>query len=169
MAEIQQPILGKEKILMFRKESENTEAAARLALQTSHEIGETRENTTTQTKDGAVVTGGGLTTTITIEAVATRDEVNEMLHGAVLNGDLLEVWAIDLGATPTEPGKYPARYGQGYLSSWTTPDDVEGLETISTEMTINGRLVDGEVTLTPEQEEEIAYAFRDVVATVPGD
>ncbi len=166
MAELKTPIQGKDKILMFRLLSKSTESAARLALQTSHEIGKTRETTTTQTKDGAIVTTGGLETVISIEAISTRDEVNEMLESAVDNGETLEVWEIDLKGKPDAEGKLPALYGQGYLNSWTTPDDVEEHETISTEMNISGKLVPGYVTLTPEQEEEIAYAFKDIIASI---
>lgn len=161
---MQEPILGRDKILMFRKYSETEKAAARLALQVTHEIGKTRESTSVHTKDGAIVVPGGLETVISIEAISSRDAVNLMLEEAVDNADLLEIWEIDFGATPPTEGKYPAKYGRGYLNTWTTPDNVDEHETISTEFTVVGALVKGEATITAEQAEQVAYAFKDVVA-----
>lgn len=170
--EIKVPILGKDKILMFRKLADASKgAAARLALQTSHEIGETREIEVTQTKDGAITTAGGLETVISIEAISTRDAVNKMLHDAVVNGDVLEIWEIDFGAEPVTSGvepnlvtQYPAKYGQGMLNSWTLPDDVESHETISTEFTVSGVLQEGLATISDAQAAQVIYAFRDVTA-----
>ena len=70
--------LGKEKILMFRKFGDKT-AAAKLALQTEHEWEYSRDADTTKTKDGAVVADGGLETKLSITAIGTKDELNEML------------------------------------------------------------------------------------------
>lgn len=165
------PILGKDKILMFRRFADQATAAGRLALQVTHDVGESVELTTTQTKDGAIITPGGLETTISIEAISTRDPLNEMLREAMRKRELLEIWIIDFGAEPevdeTEgTSKYPAEYGQGYLNAWTVPDDVESHETISTEFNVNGELVKGMATVTAEQVDQVAYAFKDVVPSV---
>lgn len=52
----------------------------------------------------------------------------------------------------------------GSLSTWEVPSNVEETSTISTEMTIDGKPVAGEVTLTSEQEALIQYTFKDIVA-----
>lgn len=150
---------GKNKILMFRKLGDKT-AAAKLALQTEHKWKYERKNDSTATKDGSVVSDKGLEVTLSIEAVTSRDDVNKMLKNSVVNGEKLEVWEIDL-AGEKQGEKYPALYAQGALSSWEVPDNVEDLETLSTEMTIEGKPVEGYATLTDSQVKEINYAFKD--------
>lgn len=153
---------GKDKILMFRKLGDKT-AAAKLALQTEHKWKYERKNDSTATKDGSVVSDKGLEVTISIEAVSTRDELNTMLKNSVVQGYKLEVWEIDL-AGEKQGEKYPALYAQGSLGSWEVPDSVEDLETLSTEMTIEGKPVAGYATLTADQVKEIRYAFADTSA-----
>lgn len=155
---------GKNKILMFRKLGDTT-AAAKLALQTEHKWKYERKNDSTATKDGSVVSDKGLEVTLSIEAVTSRDDINKMLKNSVVNGEKLEVWEIDL-AGEKQGEKYPALYAQGALSSWEVPDNVEDLETLSTEMTIEGKPVEGYATLTASQVEEINYAFKDTTASV---
>lgn len=155
---------GKNKILMFRKLGDKT-AAAKLALQTEHKWKYERKNDSTATKDGSVVSDKGLEVTLSIEAVTSRDDVNKMLKKSVVDGEKLEVWEIDL-AGEKQGEKYPALYAQGALSSWEVPDNVEDLETLSTEMTIEGKPVEGYATLTASQVEEINYAFKDTTASV---
>lgn len=155
---------GKNKILMFRKLGDTT-AAAKLALQTEHKWKYERKNDSTATKDGSVVSDKGLEVTLSIEAVTSRDDVNKMLKNSVVNGEKLEVWEIDL-AGEKQGEKYPALYAQGALSSWEVPDNVEDLETLSTEMTIEGKPVEGYATLTTSQVKEINYAFKDTTASV---
>nr|WP_205397280.1 phage major tail protein, TP901-1 family [Streptococcus lutetiensis] len=150
---------GKDKILMFRKLGDRT-AAAKLALQTEHKWKYERKNDSKKTKDGAVNSDKGLEVVLSIEAVATRDELNLMLKDSVVNGYKLEVWEIDLAGTK-QGNKYPALYAQGSLNSWEVPDNVEELETISTEMAIEGKPVDGYATLSDVQIAEINYTFAD--------
>lgn len=161
-------IQGKEKILLFRLlRDEEKENAAKLALQTEHSWNYTRNTNTTQTKDGPVVSAGGLEITLDIDAVSSRDDVNKMLKESVVKGLKLEVWEIDLGGEKQEE-KYPAVYARGNLDSWEVPANVEDLETFSTTMNIDGEPKEGYATLTAEQEEEIAYAFRDTDKVGPG-
>ena len=86
-----------------------------------------------------------------------------MLKNSVVQGYKLEVWEIDL-AGEKQGEKYPALYAQGSLGSWEVPDSVEDLETLSTEMTIEGKPVAGYATLTADQVKEISYAFADTSA-----
>ena len=157
-----QAIYGKDKILMFRLLSEATaKPASKLALQTSHTITYERDSEQTQTKDGAINTGKGLTVSVDIEAVSSKDEVNTLLMDSVLKGEKLECWEIDL-SEPSSEGKYSALYMQGSLDSWELPADVEELASFSTTLHVDGQPQPGEVTLSPEQEAEIMYAFRDI-------
>ena len=150
---------GKNKILMFRKLGDKT-AAAKLALQTEHKWKYERKNDSTATKDGSVISDKGLEVTLSIEAVATRDALNLMLKDSVVSGYKLEVWEIDLAGEKQE-NKFPALYAQGSLNSWEVPENVEDLETVSTEMGIEGKPVAGFATLSDSQIAEINYAFKD--------
>ena len=144
---------------MFRKLGEN-KAAAKLAFQVENKLKYERSNDTKKTKDGAVNSDGGLEVTLEIEAVSSRDELNKLLERSVTEGFKLEVWEIDL-AGEKQADKYPAKYMQGSLSSWELPANVEDLITISTEMKIDGKPVDGYATLTEEQQKAVQYAFKD--------
>ncbi|WP_455450600.1 phage major tail protein, TP901-1 family [Streptococcus salivarius] len=154
--------LGKEKILMFRKFGDKT-AAAKLALQTEHEWEYSRDADTTKTKDGAVVADGGLETKLSITAIGTKDELNEMLKKSVVDGYKVEVWEIDLSDKKSN-GKYGALYAIGRLSSWKVPANVEELVEIESEMSVEGKPQVGEATLTDEQVKEIQYTFQDTTA-----
>lgn len=154
--------LGKEKILMFRKFGDKT-AAAKLALQTEHEWEYSRDADTTKTKDGAVVADGGLETKLSITAIGTKDELNEMLKKSVVDGYKVEVWEIDL-SDKKDNGKYGALYAIGRLSSWKVPANVEELVEIESEMSVEGKPQAGEATLTDEQVKEIQYTFQDTTA-----
>lgn len=154
-------IEGKKRVLFFRllRDAE-TKKAAKLALQTSHEWEKSRDNDSTATKDGSKSRSGALETTLSIDALATNDEVNAMLEKSVNDGEVVEVWDVDL-SEPTTENKYKAKYAQGLLNSWSTPSDVEDFVTFSTEMTIDGLPQDGEATVTEADQKSIQYAFRD--------
>src|SRR5699024_11861544 len=85
---MQQAIMGKEKILMFRRLADTKiKNASKLALQVTHTLKYEREQDIQQTKDGGIVIGGGLECELELEAVSTRDELNEMLEKSVINED----------------------------------------------------------------------------------
>lgn len=157
-----EPQKGKDRILMFRKKGDKI-AAAKLALQTEHKWEYERKTDSTKTKDGAISAAGGLEVTLSIEAVASRDELNNMLKNSVIEGYELEVWDIDLKGEK-QGAKYPALYAIGKLSKWEVPANVEDLITLQTEMAIDGKPVPGYATLTAEQEAEVLYAFTDTTA-----
>ena len=159
---VKEALLGKEKILMFRKFGDKT-AAAKLALQTEHEWEYSRDADTTKTKDGAVVADGGLETKLSITAIGTKDELNEMLKKSVVDGYKVEVWEIDL-SDKKDNGKCGALYAIGRLSSWKVPANVEELVEIESEMSVEGKPQAGEATLTAEQVKEIQYTFQDTTA-----
>ena len=71
---MEKPILGKDKILKFRRLADaSKEGAARLALQVEHTIKYEANTDSQMTKDGPINYSGGLTTTIEMTAVSTRD------------------------------------------------------------------------------------------------
>lgn len=164
---MEQAIFGKEKILKFRRLADaSTNKAAKLALQIEHTITYDTNSDSQMTKDGPINYDGGLTTSIEISAISTRDEVNEMLRQSVLKREVLEVWEIDLGSE--KDGKYAAKYGQGRLSEWEDPANVEEAAQFTTTFNVNGELQDGEVSLTPDEIATIQYAFADTEPKASG-
>lgn len=156
------PIYGKDKILMFRLlEEASKQSAAKLALQTEHTLSAERSVDTTQTKDGAVTSDGGIEYSLDLTAIASQDEVNKMLKKSVDEQKVLEVWEINL-AGEKQGEKYPALYMQGKLESWELPANVEDLAEISTSMKIDGKPQEGYATISESDKKAILYAFRDV-------
>ncbi len=154
-------IKGKDKILMFRRlDQDKQETGVKLALQTTHTWDYARSVEGIDTKDGTITSGGGLTVTLSIEAVASNDELNKMLKQAVLDDAILEVWDVDMSTYDTSTKKADAQYAQGRLQGWSVPADVSDLSRISTTMSINGVPQSGTVTLTEAQEAQYQYAFR---------
>lgn len=166
------PVSGKTKFLLFRKLKDATsKAAAKLALQTEHEWSFERDQEQVKTKDGSIVASGGMEVSLTISAISSYDEVNEMLFESVVNDEELEVWEVDIAKPVSgQDGKYHGRYARGRLSSWTLPSSVDSLEELETEMAISGKPVEGEVTLTQAQRLliEKAYEFVDTTVVMPG-
>lgn len=161
---------GKNKILMFRKlKDAATATAGKLALQVDHSIDYAAATSSTATKDGAVTLPGTVAVTVAMNAIVSDDEVNQMLHEAVVDGEKIECWEVDLDEAKKSGEKYAALYMQGSLSSWNSPKATEGLETFSSNMLVDGKPQRGFVTLTGDQEEEISYAFRDVTPAVIPD
>lgn len=156
------PIYGKDKILMFRLLDEaSTKTAAKLALQIEHTLGAERSVDTTQTKDGPITSDGGVEYSLDLTAIASQDEVNEMLMKSVDEQKILEAWEINL-AGEKQGEKYPAFYMQGKLESWELPSNVEDLAEISSSMKIDGKPQKGYATISESDKNAILYAFRDV-------
>lgn len=154
-------VQGKDRILMFRVKGDK-KAATKLSFQTEHKWKYERKTDSTKTKDGAVVSDGGLEVTLEIKGISSRDDLNITLANSVIKGQKLEIWDIDL-AGEKQGDKYPAIYAIGQLSSWEVPSNVEDLSEISTEASIIGIPKEGFATLTSEQEEAIQYVFADTV------
>ena len=164
------PVHGKHKFLLFRLlEDATKKAAAKLALQTEHEWSYERDIEMTKTKDGSMPTSGALEVTLDITAIASYDEVNEMLFKAVTEDKTLEVWEIDTNK-PTAGGKFSAVYARGKLSSWTLPNNLDSFVEVSTSFSVEGVPVTGEATLTAEQKLLIAsaYDFMDTTQVTAG-
>lgn len=162
MAEIK-TVHGKTKFLLFRLlEEASTKPATKLALQTEHEWSYERDNEGIKTKDGTVIATGAMEVSLSIKAVSTYDELNQLLYRSVVEDKTLEVWEVDI-ANQGAGGKYKAKYARGKLSSWTLPSSVDALEELDTELKIEGVPVEGEASLTDDQKLLIksAYSFED--------
>lgn len=158
---------GKNVIALMRPLSlQGTEAAGRLAFQTTHDVSSSRGSDTTQTKDGNIVSLGDEEISISLSSImAQEDEVRVKLKAAYRSGEIVEFWIINkTEAMPmgTEgAGKFPATYYQGYITDWSESAATDGSVEISLTASINGSGVDGYATLTEDQMIVVQYNFVD--------
>ena len=136
-------------------------------MQTKHSWKFEAKSDSTETKDGNINSPATASATLEIEAIASLDEVNEMLRGAVMSSKMLEVWDINL-ADKRSDNKYGAQYARGYLQSWEVPSEIGKLTEIKTTMNVEQLPVEGEATLTEEQQSAIQYAFADTNPATEG-
>lgn len=161
---------GKQVILLVRRLDEAaTKKAAKPLFQIEHTISYERSLDTTQTKDGAVNSDGGLEVTLSLTGLASKDDENEYMKKAVKDGAIMEFWSVDLSqeGTSGNEGKYKAEYMRGKVASWEVPYNVEDLVEISTEANIDGVPQEGYATVDPSVIAKAQYVFADTTAN-PG-
>lgn len=173
---------GIHSILLFRllKEAEKQEAT-KLAFQTEHEVGKSRDVDGQKTKDGIIQSVGALEYDFKATSILAKgDELAAKLEKAMEDGELVEIWDIDSEEAskkndengiakvwgvekPTngENNKYLATYYQGYISSFSAKKNAEENIEIEMEFAINGVGQKGFATLTEEQKAAVQYAFKD--------
>ncbi|HEP1349730.1 TPA: phage major tail protein, TP901-1 family [Streptococcus pyogenes] len=176
---------GIHSILLFRllKEAEKQEAT-KLAFQTEHEVGKSRDVDGQKTKDGIIQSVGALEYDFKATSILAKgDTLAAKLEKAMEDGELVEIWDIDSeeaskkndeneiakvwGVTnPTngENNKYLATYYQGYISSFSAKKNAEENIEIEMEFAINGVGKKGFATLTSDQKEAVQYAFKDTTS-----
>ncbi|ASO69279.1 TPA: phage major tail protein, TP901-1 family [Streptococcus pyogenes] len=177
---------GIHSILLFRLLKEaSSKAATKLAFQTEHEVGKSRDVDGQKTKDGIIQSVGALEYDFKATSILAKgDELAAKLEKAMEDGELVEIWDIDSeeiskngdsdnklakvwGVTnPTngENNKYLATYYQGYISSFSAKKNAEENIEIEMEFAINGVGKKGFATLTSDQKEAVQYAFKDTTS-----
>ena len=167
MAELE-AVQGIDIVLLFRILKEATEhPATKLAFQTEHELTESSDSDSTATKDGPVNGNGTSETSLSCTSIYARnDEMVKKLRQARRDGDIIEVWEVDVKDKDIE-GKYGATYFRGKVSEFSKKPAAEGLTEVSLTFKIDGEGQDGRATLTAEQEEVIQYKFEDTTVATP--
>lgn len=172
-------------ILLFRLLKEaGKEKAAKLAFQTEHEVGKSRDVDGQKTKDGIIQSVGALEYDFKAKSILAKgDTLAAKLEKAMEDGELVEIWDIDseeaskngedeiakvwgINDTGTSEGsgKYLATYYQGYISSFSAKKNAEENIEIEMEFAINGVGKKGFATLTTEQKAAVQYAFKDTTS-----
>lgn len=156
-------------ILLFRLLKEaSSEKAAKLAFQTEHEVGKSRDVDGQKTKDGIIQSVGALEYDFKATSILAKgDKLAAKLEEAMEKGELVEIWDIDSEKASEEhdnSGKYPATYYQGYISSFSAKKNAEENIEIEMEFAINGVGQKGFATLTEEQKAAVQYKFKDTTA-----
>lgn len=116
----------------------------------------------TNTKDGMIRTPKGAE--IEIEAtsiLAKDDEFVPALEECAKNNGLVEIWEVNLEEPATGTNQFAGTYYQGYITEIDVKSDSEDFVEISMTFGVNGKGVDGDVTVTADQQEASAYTFSD--------
>ena len=159
-------VQGKKLVYLFRVlEDAATTDGVTLAFTTENSITISKDADTTATKDGSIRTTGQAEIEITATALLAKgDETYGKLKTAMLEDKLVEIWEANL-AEPATGDKFKGTYYQGYLTEFEKTSSAEDFVECSTTFAINGTGVDGEVTVSAEQQEIAAYVFADTQKT----
>lgn len=156
-------VKGKELIYLYRLLKERTTTTGvRLAYTTENTKSSSRDVETTATKDGPVGTPGSVEITIdTTTILATDDTMIAKLEKAQIDGDIIEVWEVDVTKSGTASGTYKGTYYQAYVNSLEKSAPADGHVEISLSFTVNGVGATGDVTVPQNQMDEALYVFTD--------
>lgn len=160
-------VQGKQIMYLFRALSKaSTEDAVAMAFVTENERSKSVDFESTATKDGAILTPGEEEGEITATAIlAANDTMAEDLEDAMDNGELMEIWEVNLAKPGETDGKFKGRYFQGYLTEFTLTSSAEEHAEYETTFKLNGKGVKGEVSVSEEQQKVAEYVFADTKKT----
>ncbi len=161
-------VQGRKIVYLFRIASkEATANGTTLAFTTENTRSMSKDADSTATKDGSIRTPGTAEVEISATSILAKGDtmINE-LEEAMDADELMEIWEANLDE-PAEAGdnKFEGRYFQGYLTEFEKTSSAEDYVECSLTFGINGSGVAGDVTVTTEQQEIAAYAFKDTQKT----
>lgn len=159
-------VKGNKLIYLFRiLEEASTSTGVTLAFTTENSVSYSKDSDSTVTKDGSIRVPGDMEVEITATALLSKgDEMYAKFKQAMIENKLIEIWEANL-EEPAEGGsnKFKGTYFQGYLTEFEKTSNAEDHVEVSTTFGINGTGVDGDVTVTTEQQEIAAYVFADTI------
>lgn len=161
-------IQGKKIVYLYRllKEATTTDAV-HVAFTTENSTTISRDADSTATKDGSIRTPGEVEIEISTTAIlAIGDEMIDKLKKALVSGDVVEVWEVNMAEKAETANKFAATYYQGYVTEYEKSSSAEDFVECSLTFGITGSGVDGEATVSELQQEMIAaYGFADTQKT----
>lgn len=165
------PIKGDKLVFYYRLlKNEKTKDAMLIGYQTEGGENLSRDSDTTATKSGPIPVPGTLEVELSFTALVEKNRTAEKeLKNALYDSEKVEMWLVNLGRPSTEANaenKYDASYYQGIVSQFEKSADADDFATYATTFKGEGKPQDGYVTVTKEEEEALAYAFRDLAKVV---
>ena len=161
-------VKGDKLIYLYRiLEEAGTADAVTIMFTTEDSLTMSKDSDSTVTKDGVIRTPGAVEVEKTgTSLLAKGDTMFGKLKQAMLEDKIIEIWEANL-AEPVEDGsnKFKGTYYQGYLTEFEKTASAEDFVEVSTTFGINGTGVDGDVTVSAEQQEIAAYVFADTQKT----
>ena len=116
----------------------------------------------TKTKDGSIRTPKEPEIEIEATSILAKDDefVPSLEECAKANG-LVEIWEVNLEEPASASNKFAGTYYQGYITEFDVKSDSDDFVEISMTFGVNGKGVEGDVTVTADQQEATAYTFTD--------
>lgn len=162
-------IKGKRIISMFRLLSKSgQESAKRPALMTESSEKISVSADATQTKDGVLRSAAAPEIELEFTSVmGVNDPMIDDLKAAVLNGDVIEAWSINLDkkGTGENASKYKATYYRGYGTSFEVSAPADGNVEVTFGYGVEGKGAEGFATVPQDQLDEALYVFSDTTKT----
>ena len=158
-------VKGTQIIYLYRLLSEKSkEDATHIAFSEENELSMKRDADTTQTKDGPIRTPGAPELEITAKSILAKgDTMIKKLKNALLSGEIVEVWRVNLDeeGTDTNAGKYEATYYQANVTELTETSNAEDACEVEITFGVQGNGADGYATESDAQKEAASYVFKD--------
>lgn len=157
-------IQGVNVVVYARKLAEATKVAGQLIpYQTSLSIDPQRDSDKKKTKSGTVTTTSSLETDFKFEFVNNWSKIADQLLDSIFDNEEMEFWAVNRQRKNAD-GQYYALYLRGKVTEDSNDNDPDDVSSRETTITVDYGPVRGWVTLSEEQEAELAYIFRGVGA-----
>lgn len=157
-------IQGVNIVVYARKLAEAAKVAGQLIpYQTSLNIDPQRDSDKKKTKSGTVTTTSSLETDFKFEFVNNWSKIADQLLDSIFDNEEMEFWAVNRQRKNSE-GQYYALYLRGKVTEDSNDNDPDDVSSRETTVTVDYGPVRGWVTLSEEQEAELAYIFRGVGA-----
>ena len=157
-------IQGVNVVVYARKLAEAAKVAGQLIpYQTSLSIDPQRDSDKKKTKSGTVTTTSSLETDFKFEFVNNWSKIADQLLDSMFDNEEMEFWAVNRQRKNAD-GQYYALYLRGKVTEDSNDNDPDDVSSRETTITVDYGPVRGWVTLSEEQEAELAYIFRGVGA-----
>nr|DAD93250.1 MAG TPA: major tail protein [Myoviridae sp. cte0p10] len=157
-------IQGVNVVVYARKLAEAAKVAGQLIpYQTSLSIDPQRDSDKKKTKSGTVTTTSSLETDFKFEFVNNWSKIADQLLDSIFDNEEMEFWAVNRQRKNSE-GQYYALYLRGKVTEDSNDNDPDDVSSRETTITVDYGPVRGWVTLSEEQEAELAYIFRGIGA-----
>lgn len=164
MANDLEQIQGVNVVVYARKLAEAAKVAGQLIpYQTSLNIDPQRDSDKKKTKSGTVTTTSSLETDFKFEFVNNWSKIADQLLDSIFDNEEMEFWAVNRQRKNAD-GQYYALYLRGKVTEDSNDNDPDDVSSRETTITVDYGPVRGWVTLSEEQEAELAYIFRGVGA-----
>lgn len=160
-------VAGKKIVYPIRVRNDSgTEAGTIIAFTTENGRTKSKDADSTATKDGSIRTPGTMEQEITATCILAKGDTKiKRLEQALDDDELIEIWEANLEEPVVgETNKFYGKYFQGYITELEKTSNAEDMVEISLTFAVNGKGVDGEVTVTVEQQEAASYVFVDTPA-----
>ncbi len=164
MANDLEQIQGVNVVVYARKLAEAAKVSGQLIpYQTSLSIDPQRDSDKKKTKSGTVTTTSSLETDFKFEFVNNWSKIADQLLDSIFDNEEMEFWAVNRQRKNAD-GQYYALYLRGKVTEDSNDNDPDDVSSRETTITVDYGPVRGWVTLSEDQEAELAYIFRGVGA-----